>query len=120
MTSTGSGQVMALTRRIDRWLLAAGVSNAKRRSSMAVDLADLFAAATAARRGLNRLLNLDPAKALGAERGLAIATEIEAWLFTELKNHSRSLERDWPMIVRTLAEASEPTTRGRHGRRRKK
>jgi hypothetical protein len=120
MTETSSKQVVALTRRIDRWLLAAGVHNAKRRSGMAVDLADLFAAATAARRALLRLLNLDPAKVAGAERGLALATEIEAWLFTELKDHSRSLERDWPMIVRKLAEASEPLTRGRREERRTK
>lgn len=120
MTGTGSRQVLAFTRRIDRWLLAAGVRNAKRRSSIAVDLADLFAAATTAKRGLNRLLRLDPASVSGADRGLAIATELEAWLFTELKNHSRSLEREWPKIVRALAEASEPATRGRHGRRGEK
>jgi len=104
--SRETARVLELTHRIDRWLLDAGVRNARRRASVAVDIADFLAAAAIVRRNVNRLLALDPANGSDAERGLRIATEIEAWLFTEMKNHASSLERDWPMVVGTLARTS--------------
>jgi hypothetical protein len=97
--SSESNRVIRLTSRIDRWLLSAGIRSARQRSSMAVDLADLLAAAAESRKGLNRLLKTNPSTADGAERALVIAAEMEAWMFTELKEHLRSLEQSWTKLL---------------------
>lgn len=109
-----SKKVVQLTHRIDRWLLSAGVTSARRRSGMAVDLADLLAAAAESERGLNRLLRTTPSTPTGADRALSIAAEMEAWLFTELEDHLRSLEREWAKLLPLLAKKArvpDPSSR---------
>lgn len=112
-----SDKVVLLTSRIDRWLLSAGVRGAKERASMSVDLADLLAAAAESGRGLQRLLKTDPSTTDGAERALTIAAEMEAWMFTELKNHLRSLERSWARLL-PLVEKRSRVTRSSPRRRK--
>ena len=82
-------------RRIDRWLLKAGIRDAKVRSGVAIDLSDALDAAERIQFHLSALLRTDPSTTRGADRALTHAVNIGVWAFSELRYHVTSLQRGW-------------------------
>jgi hypothetical protein len=95
-----------LARRIGMWLRKTGVTH----SEMAVDFADLVAAARSVERALAELVTLDAENPQQADVALALAGKMAAQLFTELRGHLDSLEKDWEQFedrLEALAPAEE-------------
>jgi hypothetical protein len=83
---------VALTSVVSAWLERAGVNDGERRATLAVGIADSLAAAAQVADELELMLATDPTTADGAEAALTAPGSIDAWLFTELKNHVSELE----------------------------
>jgi len=97
-------ETVALTRALGEWLRKVGVQNDEQRADVAVDLADILAAAGQVRTDVRRLLALDPSKAEEADAALTLAANIEVQLFTELKGHLQTLEEAWPDLLGRLED----------------
>jgi hypothetical protein len=82
---------VARTREIARWLETVGASP----TEMAVDFADLLSAARLVDEMLSKLVQLDVRNAQQADEALQLLGSISAQLFTELRGHLDSLEREW-------------------------
>ena len=65
-------------------------------TDIAVDFADLIAAARESEALLSRLMSLHMDDRSEAEQALACVGELHAWLFGEIKHHLEELERAWP------------------------
>lgn len=101
-------QHLQLVQRLNDWFLAAGISNARQRAELSVDLADALYAAATIERSMQAMLKLNPATKRGADRALRHAGTIDAYAFGELKHHIRSLERRWePVLLERLAQTAE-------------
>lgn len=102
-------KVIAATNRISVWLTQAGVTDTDRRVTLAVGLADLISAAQVVETQLNEMLSEDVRDPAAADRALANACAISAWLFTELKDHLLELEEIWePEVETRLAALGTP------------
>jgi hypothetical protein len=96
------GGTVALTKSIADWVAAVGIADPTLKADLSVDLADILAAARQVERDVEVLLRLPPATTSGAEQALALATNIEVQLFTELSSHLNSLRRAWPKLLERL------------------
>ena len=99
-------ETVALTHSLSQWLQRAGLTNAEAISGIAVDLADLLAAGENVRYRVAQLLELNPSQSGDASAALALAAEIEAYLFGELKDHLLSIESAWPGLLEHLDQLS--------------
>lgn len=88
--------------RIVRWLDKAGVSDAKSRTTIAVDLSDALDAMTAIEQHLESLLRTNPATAVGRRHALADAASLGVLWSDELKYHVDRLHRNWERKVETV------------------
>jgi hypothetical protein len=107
--ATTAQDTVRLTHTIREWLASLDFK-AEARASIAVDLADVLAAARSAERCVEELLSLDPSKPDQADRAVKVAADVEVQLFTELKTHLESLRRSWPAVLERLAERSPADT----------
>jgi hypothetical protein len=99
MTSTqendrDAAENLELTQRLTTWLRSAGIA----RTTAAVDLADVLAAAKRADTLVRRLLKLKPDRPQDADEALRILGQLRAWLITEMKPHLDDLEKAWPIL----------------------
>ena len=101
-------ETVALTHSLSEWLRQVGLTNADTISGVAVDLADLLAAGENVRYRVSQMLNLDPRRPGDASAALALAAEVEAYLFGELKDHLLSVESAWPGLLEHLDGLSPP------------
>lgn len=85
---------IALTAQFTKWLRNAGVE----RSELAMDVADILAAAKHIARLVEQTLRLDPREPAEADEALSHLAEMRAWLFTEMKPHLTALEETWPAL----------------------
>ena len=93
---------------LSRWFERAGVTSAKTRAHLAVDLADSLFAAGEIERLIDKMLDCNPATRRGADRALRHAGNIDALAFTEIKDHVRSLQRVWaPQLMKRLASTAD-------------
>jgi len=90
---------VALVRRIDRWLLRAGIPDSSVRSHVAVDLGDALHWMHQFRRHASQMLRLNPGTKRGADRALNHAVGIGILASTELVWHVRGLNRRWEAYV---------------------
>jgi len=67
-------------------------------TNIAVDFADLFAAARRSEALLARLMSMHTDDRSEAEQALAYVGELHAWLFGEIKHHLEELEHAWPAL----------------------
>jgi outer membrane murein-binding lipoprotein Lpp len=104
-----AADTVTLTKAIADWLVEAGVADAKQRADISVDLADLIAAARQVEADVKSLVQQRPATASEADKALALATDIEVQLFTELSSHLDSLRRAWPKLLERLDAMASPT-----------
>jgi len=101
-------QHLKLVHRLDQWLLQAGISNARHRADLTVDLADALFAAATIEHAMQAMLKQNPRTKRGADRALKHAGIIDAYAFGELKHHIRSLERRWePVLLEQLCNRAE-------------
>jgi hypothetical protein len=101
-------QHLKLVQRLDQWFLQAGISNARHRADLTVDLADALLAAATIERSMQAMLKQNPGTKRGADRALRHAAIIDAYAFGELKHHIRSLERRWePVLLEQLDKRAE-------------
>lgn len=97
---------VALTQRFENWLRRLALED-KLVSELAVDTADIVAAAEAVKKLLLSMMRKDPAVPPESDAALSAAAEIEVQLFTELKSHLETLERAWPSLLERLDALSE-------------
>ena len=97
-------ETVALTKALGDLLRKLGVQADQQRADVAVDIADILAAAGQVHTDVRRLLALDPSKADEADTALTLAANIEVQLFSELKGHLATLEDAWPGILARLDE----------------
>lgn len=95
-----------MTHILTEWLQRAGLSDHPNRADLAVDLADILAAAEMVRESVEALLKLNPTMPDEADSALTIAAAIEAQLFGEIKGHLGSLEVAWPVLLERLDQLS--------------
>lgn len=77
-------------------------------TDMAVDFADLLAAARFVDEMLSKLVQLDVRNAHQADEALQLLGSISAQLFTELRGHLDSLEREWEALEEQLDKLGVP------------
>ena len=100
--------------RFNHWLKAAGVTNAKTRASIAVDVVDAIEAAARIDASVRRMIACKPSTRRGADRALTHAGDIDALAFGELRSHVDSLRRTWERVVMgALARKAEKRARKR-------
>ncbi len=100
--AAGSAEHLALVGRVSTWLAKAGVAN----SGMAVDFADIIAAAGRVAELLAATIGCDPSVPDDADRALTSITEMHAWLFTEMRPHLETLEQSWSTLEGRLEDLS--------------
>ncbi len=103
-------ETVALTKSIADWLVAIDITEPALRADISVDLADILAAARQVESDVHLLLERRPIAGTMADDALAVATNIEVQLFTELSSHLDSLRRAWPRLLQRLDAL---TTEGR-------
>ena len=104
-----AAQHVALTGRVSDWLRHAGVHDPDARATLAVGLVDSLAAAQRIAADLESLLALDPDQPAQADEALRLATNMDAWLFTELKDHVAEMELVWESVFENeLAKRGSP------------
>lgn len=103
-----AADTVALTKTIANWLVGVDVADAKVRAEISVDLADIIAAASQVEADVKALVHRHPASAADVDKALALATNIEVQLFTELSSHLDSLRRAWPTLLERLDAMASP------------
>lgn len=106
--SSQAAQTVALTNTIAEWLVEIGISDAKERAELSVDIADIIAAAHQVEADVVRLTRHPPGTKSGATEALELATNIEVQLFTEMSSHLDSLRRVWPRLLARLDGMADP------------
>jgi hypothetical protein len=102
--ATTAEDTVNLTREIDRWLLGVGINEEGARADLAVDLADILAAAQRVESDLRSLLSLVAPSGKEADEALALAADIEVQLFTEAQSHMKTLQKAWPYLLQRLEQ----------------
>ena len=112
-----AGAHVRFVRRLDRWLKAAGVSDAAA-SYLAVDLADGLFAADRVRHHLRRMLKHNPRTKRGADAASGEAIDLHVYASGELRFHLNRLLRRWEREVIDVvgAEHRPRAARGRKPR----
>lgn len=101
-------QNVNLTRRLREWLSRTGLKHEGTQAGIAVDAADIVAAAEQVNGLLEAMMRTNPESPGGADEALTAAAEIEVQLFTELRSHLETLEEAWPKLLECLDTASQP------------
>jgi hypothetical protein len=83
-----------LARRLAAWLQSVGVED----TSVAVDFADIVAAAKLVELTLQKMIVLDVARPDHADEALTEMGRLYAWLFDEMKHHLDVVQRSWPQL----------------------
>jgi hypothetical protein len=108
-----TAQHVMLTGRVSDWLRRAGVHDADARATLAVGLVDSLAAAQHVTMDLEAMLELDPDQPAQADEALRLASQMHAWLFTELKDHVAEMESVWePAFEEELVKRCSPDEEG--------
>ena len=107
MSDTTASETVAMTKAFSEWLLAIGISDAKLRAEVSVDLADILAAAHRVEKDMSSLMKAPYAGGPGGDAALAVAANIEVQLFTELASHLRTLRSTWPRVLKQLEATSK-------------
>ena len=97
---------VALTQSLEDWLRKLALDE-EVIADLAVDTADIVAAAEAVKALTDSMMKTNPSKPTEAETALSAAAKIEVQLFTELKSHLETLERAWPRLLERLDALSE-------------
>lgn len=97
---------VALTQSMGEWLRRLALEG-ELAAEVAVDVADILAAAEAVKELSLSMMKADPSVPREADAALTAAAEIEVQLFTELKSHLETLERAWPRLLERLDALSE-------------
>lgn len=92
--SSNTAETVLLAKELAAWLRHAGVEQ----TDLAVDIADLLAAAKHIDSNVRSLLTLDLGNQKDAEAAAEKVGEMEVWLFTEMKPHLENLESGWQAV----------------------
>lgn len=103
---TSLEETVALTQRLGEWLRKLTLEE-EVIADLAVDTADIIAAAEAVKELTDSMMKTDLSEPTEADAALSAATEIEVQLFTELKSHLETLERAWPRLLECLDTLSD-------------
>ncbi len=90
----GINHTVILADNLAAWLRDTGFPQ----TNIAVDFADIIAAARRVEELLPRLVSLHTDDGNDAEQALACVGKLHAWLFGEMKHHLEELEHAWPAL----------------------